>query len=439
MAIKDFTENGKNCQETKIDKITLINVIFGAIFTVLEFAFKYFKLLLLILIVFIVIYVLYKSYCSPVFYSKELSDVGFDHLPKGKDRSFHVIRAQKSRRFGSKLPPPYPNGWFSLVESRDLKVGGVVAVNALGLNLCVYRGEDGTARVVDAYCPHLGANLAVGGNVYGNCIECPFHLWKFGENGQCVSIPDTNTVPKGISIKTHPSMEIDGSVWIWYDAEGRPPLWTVDESNETKNWGYRGRNEFYVNAHIQEIPENGADVAHLNAVHSASLLTDVGHKYQFLKNIIGHHNWSAEWSKGEADHLAQIKIAHQYIIMKYDVFPIDVTAHQIGPAHVRLYFSCPLGPMIIIQSVTPVTPLLQKVVHRVYTPNYNAILGAALVIMEAYQFTRDVAIWNNKRYVSSPAYVKSDKNIRAFRTWFSQFYSETSLSMRDAMQSPYDW
>ncbi|XP_045456200.1 cholesterol 7-desaturase nvd [Melitaea cinxia] len=438
MAIKDII-SGRNCQEAKTDEFTLINVTIGAAISVFEFSLKYFKVLLLISILFVVIYIFYKAYCSPVFYSKELSDVGFNHLPKGKDRTLHVISAQKARRFGTKLPPPYPNGWFSLVESRDLRVGGVVAVDALGLNLCVYRGEDGTVRVVDAYCPHLGANLAIGGTVCGNCIECPFHQWKFGENGQCVSIPNTSTVPKGISIKTYLSMEVDGSVWIWYDAEGRHPLWTVEELEETKNWGYRGRNEFYVNAHIQEIPENGADVAHLNAVHNVSLLTDVGYKYPVLENIIGHHNWSAEWSKGEADHLAQIKIAQQYLIMKFDIFPIDVTVNQIGPAHVRLRFSCPLGPMMVIQSVTPMSPLLQKVVHRVYSPNYNAVVGASLVRFEAYQFERDVAIWNNKRYVSSPVYVKSDKAIRSFRTWFSQFYSEKSLSMRDALQNSLDW
>ena len=44
--------------------------------------------------------------------------------------------------------------------------------------------------IVDAYCPHLGANLGVGGRVQGNCIECPFHGWQFdGETGQCVNIP----------------------------------------------------------------------------------------------------------------------------------------------------------------------------------------------------------------------------------------------------------
>ena len=59
-----------------------------------------------------------------------------------------------------------------------------------GLNLAVFRGEDGQAYVLDAYCPHMGANLAVGGVVKGNCIQCPFHGWQFrGEDGKCTTIP----------------------------------------------------------------------------------------------------------------------------------------------------------------------------------------------------------------------------------------------------------
>lgn len=60
----------------------------------------------------------------------------------------------------------------------------------LGEQVAVFRAQTGKAHVVDAYCPHLGANLAVGGRVLGDCIECPFHGWKFqGSDGKCVQIP----------------------------------------------------------------------------------------------------------------------------------------------------------------------------------------------------------------------------------------------------------
>ncbi|CAH2064644.1 unnamed protein product, partial [Iphiclides podalirius] len=426
-------------------------------------------LLLLFVALALFSYAVYKSFLRPPIYVTEMTEVGFDHIPRGVDRALHITRAQSSKQLGKKLPPPYPNGWFVVAESRDLKVGKVVPVDALGLNLCVYRGEDGLARCVDAYCPHLGANLAIGGTVCGSCIECPFHQWRFGADGVCVSIPGVDadvptgfcpsrsaqryssnfetfalvsvsaTVPKGISIKTWRTMEVDGAVWIWYDAEGREPLWSVPEAAELKKWGFRGRNEFLVNAHIQEIPENGADIAHLNAIHSTSLLTDIGDKFPFLHNIIGRHIWSAEWSKGEEDHIATVDIVHKYVIMKFNTFTMKVTVMQIGPSHVRLRFNSPLGPILVSQSVTPLSALLQKVVNRIYSPTLNAPLGAWMVLGEAYQLKRDVAIWNSKRYVHSPTYVKTDRTIRAFRSWFMQFYSEKSIPLRQAMQNPLDW
>ena len=59
----------------------------------------------------------------------------------------------------------------------------------------MFRGNDGVAYVVDAYCPHLGANMSVLGKVINdNCIQCPFHGWTFrGEDGLCVDIPYCST------------------------------------------------------------------------------------------------------------------------------------------------------------------------------------------------------------------------------------------------------
>ncbi len=58
-----------------------------------------------------------------------------------------------------------------------------------GMNLAVFRGESGRSYILDAYCPHLGANLGLGGTVDGDCIACPFHGWTFsGDDGKCVKI-----------------------------------------------------------------------------------------------------------------------------------------------------------------------------------------------------------------------------------------------------------
>ncbi|VVC99464.1 unnamed protein product [Leptidea sinapis] len=305
----------------------------------------------------------------------------------------HLTLAQKNRQLGYKIPSPYPNGWYAIAESYELKIGTVQTATALGLNFCVYRGEDGVARVVDAYCPHLGANLGIGGEVKGNCIECPFHQWRFDTEGKCIHIPDVENIPKGVSIKTWETMEVDGAVWIWYDAEGRPPMWKSPPHEDSKDYGYRGRNEFIISAHI---------------------------RMSFLTNT--------EWNRTEDWHIAEMKIDQSYMMMSCDIFPFNVVVKQIGPAQVRLFFNSKLGPMVVYQSITPIGPMLLKVVHRVYSPSYIALFGAVMVYGEAYQ-----------THVSSPPFVKPDKAVKAFRDWYSQFYSPNSKSMKDALQNPLEW
>lgn len=66
----------------------------------------------------------------------------------------------------------------------------ILFLNFVGQNLVVFRTDKGEVHVFDAYCPHLGANLGVGGIVKGDCIECPFHQWVFrGSDGECVNVP----------------------------------------------------------------------------------------------------------------------------------------------------------------------------------------------------------------------------------------------------------
>jgi len=52
------------------------------------------------------------------------------------------------------------------------------------------------------------------------------------------------------------------------------------------------------------------------------------------------------------------------------------------------------------------------------------------------QFERDVPIWDNKTYLPNPMVIKEDGDILRYRRWFSQFYSENSLTVG---KDPLDW
>lgn len=234
-------------------------------------------ILLLVLTVFFWILFYY-----PLSITKDLTDVGFQHETERARSKSHkrslINRARQLRCIGDRIPAPFPNGWFSIMESQDLKPGQATSINCLGKNFAVFRSYQGQVHVIDAYCPHMGANLGVGGTVHGNCIECPFHRWSFrGSDGECVNISySNNPIPKIPKAKTYISHETNGLIFVWNHAEGEEP-WEIPviEEIESGQWSFQGRNEYYINCHIQEIPENGADVSHLNAVHGPSILSGV--------------------------------------------------------------------------------------------------------------------------------------------------------------------
>jgi len=101
-------------------------------------------------------------------------------------RSVSLPRPDESYRL-STYPDPYPAGYYQLLTSDELRRGELRYVEALGERLVVFRDAQGRPRVLDAHCPHQGANLA-GGRLRDGCVECPFHAWRFegsGDKGGC--------------------------------------------------------------------------------------------------------------------------------------------------------------------------------------------------------------------------------------------------------------
>ncbi|XP_061460445.1 cholesterol 7-desaturase nvd-like [Rhineura floridana] len=382
----------------------------------------------------------------PLRIRRALDSVGY--LPEaGWSRAQAAHRVRRSRRIGQ-LPPVYPNGWFRLLQSAQLAVGEVRNVAALGEQFAVFRDADGKAHVVDAYCPHLGANLAIGGRVVGSCIECPFHGWQFhGANGKCTRIPYAEKVPEFAKIKVWPSCEASDMIFVWYHCDGIDPTWQVPKQEDLlpQRCVFRGITEHFVSAHIQEIPENAADVAHLAFLHGPWFMNGVD--LQYTKSNLWtffEHQWQAEWQPDPEPntHCSFLHLNHRLTIFgkHFRLMDLSVSAKQVGPALVFLIFKHRfLGQGILIQSITPLEPLLQHVVHQMYyQKNVPAFIPKFMLWAESLQFERDIMIWNNKQHLSRPLLVKEDATIQRHRRWFAQFYSEKSVKFTSRKES-LDW
>lgn len=85
---------------------------------------------------------------------------------------------------------------------------------------------------------------------------------------------------------------------------------------------------------IQEIPENGADLNHLDHLHSSPVLSGVD-----LRHIFSHwwqfarHNWSAEWKPLEdTKHVGCLQLVTSLSVFGYKIPYLDlhVAARQVG-------------------------------------------------------------------------------------------------------------
>lgn len=213
-------------------------------------------------------------------------------------------------------------------------------------------------------------------------------------------------VPTSAQVKKWPSHEVNGFVFFWYHAEtdkSLEPEWTVPELDviSSGQWKYRGRTEYKVNVHIQEIPENGADVAHLAHLHGPSMLggsdltsidkSNCPGKLNGTSAPILHHHWEVGWQgpeHGAADsHIAVTTIKHDLRLFgRIPFILMEVEAKQIGPGLVYLTLGTSLGRCVLVQTVTPIAPFTQRVLHRLYaSPTVIAPYAKLILWGEAIQ------------------------------------------------------
>jgi nitrite reductase/ring-hydroxylating ferredoxin subunit len=79
------------------------------------------------------------------------------------------------------------NFWYCAATSNEIR-GKPVKVRMLGQNFVLFRDSDGTAHCLHDVCIHRGASLAEG-KLEDDCVECPYHGWRYDGSGACRHIP----------------------------------------------------------------------------------------------------------------------------------------------------------------------------------------------------------------------------------------------------------
>ncbi len=307
--------------------------------------------------------------------------------------------------------PATPDGWFAIARREDLARGDVKALRYFGRELVMFRGADDRARVLDAYCPHLGAHLGHGGRVCGDGIACPFHGWRFDGEGRLVEIPRLARKLPDARVGAWPACEANGFVYAWHHAEGKPPSYDVARHRaDAEAWTDWRASAHTVRVHVQDMTENILDRAHFVSVHDMA----PPEREHFDVRFEGASLIVDQLMKVTAVSAAGIEVRSRTTTCGPGLVAVEVKQGSLD--------------MLSYITQTPIDDELTDVrlcfsMRRLPDDEATARIAELNERITREQFEQDVPIWEHKIYRARPALTEIDGPVAQYRAWFRQFYS----------------
>jgi nitrite reductase/ring-hydroxylating ferredoxin subunit len=319
----------------------------------------------------------------------------------------------------------FPEGWYALCFSQELGARGVLTRMFAGREVVLFRSESGQVGVLDAYCPHMGAHLGVGGRVEGESLRCPMHGFRFDAAGSCVATGyGTKPPPKCVAI-AHQVLEQNGVVLGYHAlspgrvASWQPPVQDMTGFGPWRTHVFRG-----VASHPQETTENSVDIGHLAVVHGyrdvelvSALQTDGAHlttSYRVRRRALMP-------GTPETDALFTIDAYG----LGYSFVDVHVVSHRLRTRHFVL--STPTdGEHIDLHLASCLRgdgPL-----SHVPLPLLERLLGGAVSRSFLADVRQDLPIWSNKICLQPPALAQGDGPLGKYRAWARQFYEPAPIN-----------
>ncbi|WP_410468329.1 Rieske 2Fe-2S domain-containing protein [Amycolatopsis thermoflava] len=329
-------------------------------------------------------------------------------------------------------PARFARGWHCLGLAETFRDGKPHAVNAFGTKLVVFAGEDGKLNVLDAYCRHMGGDLSQG-SVKGNEVACPFHDWRWGGNGKCVSIPYAKRVPLRARTRSWITLEENKQLFVWHDPQGNPPppdvvIPRIDGifSGEWSNWTWDS--VLIEGSNCREIIDNMVDMAHFFYIHYAFPT--------YFKNVFeGHIATQYLNTKGRPDVGMASNYGGEDNLLRSE-------ASYFGPSYmINTLLNTYKGfeiENVLINCHYPVTPtsfVLQwgvsvKKLPGVSDEQADKIAGKFAKSI-GVGFLQDVEIWKNKTRIDNPLLCEEDGPVYQLRRWYEQFYVDVEEVTED--------
>ncbi|NEO90369.1 MAG: aromatic ring-hydroxylating dioxygenase subunit alpha [Moorea sp. SIO3G5] len=164
--------------------------------------------------------------------------------------------------------------WYPVTFVQDLPTDRPYSFSLYDEPLVLFRNQDGKLACLTNRCPHRAAKLSDGQIIDGK-IECLYHGWQFGQDGQCLHIPqlpEDAKIPAKACVPSFTVVERQGIVWVWMgkseaaDIEGIPTV--ADLENPTV-----ASSDYMIDLPYDQtyFIENALDPSHLFISHEGTL------------------------------------------------------------------------------------------------------------------------------------------------------------------------
>ncbi|WP_315785376.1 Rieske 2Fe-2S domain-containing protein [Fischerella sp. JS2] len=163
--------------------------------------------------------------------------------------------------------------WYPICFVQDLPKNRPYSFSLYEEPFVLFKNQDGQLVCLSDRCPHRAAKLSDGQIIDGK-IECLYHGWQFGSDGECLHIPQLPKdakIPAHACVRSFPVVEHQSMVWMWASAtitadEKRIPAIAELDKPETVSMDYM-RDLPYEQSFLIE---NIIDPAHVFIAHDGS-------------------------------------------------------------------------------------------------------------------------------------------------------------------------
>src|SRR6266850_26947 len=159
-------------------------------------------------------------------------------------------------------------------------------VQLLGEDFVAFRDSDGKVGILDEYCCHRSASLALG-RVEAGGIRCIYHGWKFAADGTVLETPNVADprFKERFKAKAYPVREAGGLVWVYLGPAAQMPAfprWPFFELTAAHLLPVYA----VVNCNYVQIIEGLVDSSHLTVLHTAPLKSTGGSELDFAIHYV---------------------------------------------------------------------------------------------------------------------------------------------------------